>query len=133
MAESGGWKYELRIDQASKSLPQVRNGRQHQSLRRSAKTRLAEEAPDIPTVDEAGLTGFTFRICMRLRAQGQSEAISKTSNTRDCGGVCGRSDGATEADRYRAGDFTREQQTPAAIADYHKADIERVPIIKAAG
>jgi tripartite-type tricarboxylate transporter receptor subunit TctC len=46
------------IDDPTSSLPQVRAGR-IKAFAVTARSRLAA-APDIPTVDEAGLPGFYF-------------------------------------------------------------------------
>ncbi|HEY1542996.1 MAG TPA: tripartite tricarboxylate transporter substrate-binding protein, partial [Xanthobacteraceae bacterium] len=51
---------DLTFDQAANSLPQVR-ARQIRAYAVTAKTRLAA-APDIPTVDEAGLPGFYIAV-----------------------------------------------------------------------
>src|SRR5712692_8059825 len=51
-----GGHIEFMVDQASNSLPQVRSGR-IRAYAVTARTRLAA-APDIPTVDEAGLPGL---------------------------------------------------------------------------
>ena len=123
---------DLMIDQTSNALPQVRGG-SIKAYAITAKTRLAE-APDIPTVDEAGLPGFHFSHWYGLFAP------RSTPNT-----VIGKLNAATvealadPAVRARLTDlglklFPREQLTPDALAAYHKADIEKWwPIIKAAG
>jgi tripartite-type tricarboxylate transporter receptor subunit TctC len=49
---------DLMIDQASNALPQVRSGN-IKAYAVASKSRLAE-APDIPTADEAGMSGFHF-------------------------------------------------------------------------
>src|SRR6202008_518509 len=51
---------DITFDQAANSLPQVRAG-QIRAYAVTAKTRLAS-APDIPTVDEAGLPGFYISV-----------------------------------------------------------------------
>src|SRR5260221_161969 len=56
MLDLVGGRIELMIDQASNSIPQVRGGK-IRAYAVTAKTRLAA-APDIPTVDEAGLPGL---------------------------------------------------------------------------
>ena len=52
------------IDQATNSLPQVRAGKIRANAV-TAKSRLAA-APEIPTVDEAGLPGFHISIGRRF-------------------------------------------------------------------
>jgi tripartite-type tricarboxylate transporter receptor subunit TctC len=61
---------DLMFDQAASALPQVRNGNVR-AFAVTAKTRLAS-APDIPTVDEAGMPDFYIAIwhgcgCRRTR------------------------------------------------------------------
>jgi len=51
-----GGQVDLMFDQASNSLPHVRDGK-IKAYAVTAKTRLAT-APEIPTVDEAGVPGF---------------------------------------------------------------------------
>ena len=53
-------KIDLMFDQAANSLPQVRNGN-IRAYAVTAKTRLSS-APDIPTVDEAGMPGFYISV-----------------------------------------------------------------------
>ena len=55
---------DLMIDQASNALPQVRSG-SIKVYAVASKTRMAA-APDIPTADEAGLTGSIFRTGLRF-------------------------------------------------------------------
>jgi len=123
---------DLMIDQASNALPQVRSGN-IKAYAVASKTRLAE-APDIPTVDEAGVPGFHF-------SHWYAFFVPKGTPKP----IVGRLNAATvealddPAVRRRLTDlgleiFQREQQTPEALAAYHKADIEKWwPIIKAAG
>jgi tripartite-type tricarboxylate transporter receptor subunit TctC len=114
------------------SLPQVREGTL-KAFAVAAKTRLAA-APEIPTVDEAGLPGFYVTGWLGVWApKGTPQnAIAKLNSAT----------GAALADptvRMRFADlgfeiFPRNQQTPEALATYQKAEIEKWwPIIKAAG
>jgi len=127
-----GGQLDLMVDQMSNSLPQVKNGR----IRAYAVTSASRSpaAPDIPTVDEAGLPGFHMSIwygtwvprgtpreaVMRLNAA-VVEALSDANV------------------RQRLADLgqeiaLREKQTPEALAAHHKAEIEKWwPMIKAAG
>jgi tripartite-type tricarboxylate transporter receptor subunit TctC len=123
---------DLMIDQASNALPQVRSGN-IKAYAVASKTRLAE-APDIPTVDEAGLPGFHFSHWYAFFVpKGTPKAIIDTLNAATVEAL------ADPTVRRRLTDlgleiFPRELQTPEALAAYHKADIEMWwPIVKAAG
>jgi tripartite-type tricarboxylate transporter receptor subunit TctC len=114
------------------SLPQVRAGT-IKAYAITGKDRLAA-APDIPTVDEAGLPGFYTSVRYGLWApKGTPKAIIARLNS-----------AVTEAYadavlRSRIAEFgqdifPRERQTPEALAAFHKAEIEKWwPIIRAAG
>jgi tripartite-type tricarboxylate transporter receptor subunit TctC len=114
------------------ALPQVRAGT-IKAYAVTGKDRLAA-APDIPTVDEAGLPGFYTSVWYGLWApKGTPKAIISRLNA-----------AITEAYadpvlRSRIAEFgqdifPREQQTPEALAAFHKAEIEKWwPIIRAAG
>jgi tripartite-type tricarboxylate transporter receptor subunit TctC len=98
----------------------------------TAKTRLAS-APDIPTVDEAGLPGFYVSVWHGLWApKGSPKEIVDKLNAAAVEAL------ADPVVRKRLGDIgqevpPREQQTPAALAAFHKAEIEKwFPIIRAA-
>jgi tripartite-type tricarboxylate transporter receptor subunit TctC len=123
---------DMMIDQASNALPQVRSGN-IKAYAVASKTRLAE-APDIPTVDEAGLPGFHFSHWYAFFVpKGTPKTIIDTLNVATVEAL------ADPAVRRRLTDlgleiFPRELQTPEALAVYHKADIEMWwPIVKAAG
>jgi tripartite-type tricarboxylate transporter receptor subunit TctC len=99
----------------------------------AAKTRLAA-APDIPTVDQAGLPDFYFSNWYALWApKGTPKTIVDKLNQSVVDAL------AEPNVRARLSDlgeeiFPREQQTPEALAAFHKAEIEKWwPIIKAAG
>jgi tripartite-type tricarboxylate transporter receptor subunit TctC len=120
------------IDDPTNSLPHVRAGR-IKAFAVTAKNRLAS-APDIPTVDEAGLPGFYFSRWHALWApKGTPKDVIAKLNAAVVGAL------ADPVVRSRLADlgqeiFPREQQTPAALGAYHKAEIEKWwPIIKAAG
>jgi tripartite-type tricarboxylate transporter receptor subunit TctC len=123
---------DLMIDQTSNALPQIRSGN-IKAYALAAKTRLAE-APDIPMVDEVGLPGFHFSHWYAFFAPKDTpKPIIDTLNAATVEAL------ADPAVRRRLADlgleiFPREQQTPEALATYHKADIEKWwPTIKAAG
>ena len=92
---------DLMIDQAANSLPQVRAGNV-KAYAVTAKTRLPA-APDIPTVDEAGMPGFYISV---WHASGCRRARRRTSSPSSTRAVVepGRSGGAQAARRSRPGD-----------------------------
>jgi tripartite-type tricarboxylate transporter receptor subunit TctC len=123
---------DLMIDDPTSALPQVRAGK-IKAFAITAKTRLAA-APDIPTVDEAGLPGFYFSRWHALWAPKATpnEVITKLN----AAVVAALADPAVRAKFTDLGQeiFPRDQLTPAALASTQKADIEKWwPIIKAAG
>jgi tripartite-type tricarboxylate transporter receptor subunit TctC len=122
---------DLAFDQAASSLPQVRAGK-IRTYGVTAKDRLPS-APDIPTVDEAGLPEFYIAIWHALWApRGTSQDIIGKLNAAV---VDALADGNVRARLADLGQDMppREQQTPQALAAYHKAEIEKWwPIIKAA-
>jgi tripartite-type tricarboxylate transporter receptor subunit TctC len=123
---------ELIIDSPTIAMPQVRAGT-IKGYAVAAKSRL-ETAPDIPTVDEAGLPGFYVSSWSGLWApRGTPKDIIAKLNTSVMSGL-------TDATvRSRFADigmevFPREQQTPEALRAHQKAEIEKWwPIIKEAG
>src|SRR5262249_37841008 len=120
------------VDQASNSLPQVRAGK-IKAYAVTARTRLSA-APEIPTVDEAGLPGLYVSVWFGIWAPKGTphEIISKLN-------AAMQSSLADSAVRQRLGDLgqeitPREQQTPEALAAFHKAEAEKWwPLVKAAG
>ena len=123
---------DMMIDPAANTLPQVRAGR-IKAFAVTAKRRLAA-APDIPTVDEAGLPGFYVENWQGFFApKGTPATIVAKLNAAV---VDALADSAAHARLEELGQkiFPREQQTPEALAALQRAAIERWwPIIKAAG
>jgi tripartite-type tricarboxylate transporter receptor subunit TctC len=119
------------IDTAANSLPQVRAGT-IKAFAVTSKARLAT-APDIPTVDEAGLPG--------LYALNWQAAFLPKNAPKD---VVAKLNGAivtalaeppvqTRLAGIGQAVFPRDQQTPEALAAFQKAEVEKWwPIIKAA-
>jgi tripartite-type tricarboxylate transporter receptor subunit TctC len=122
---------DLSFDQAANSLPQIRSGR-IRAYAVTAKTRLAS-APDIPTVDEAGVPGFYISVWHGLwvpKATPKDVIAKLVSATK-----------AALADpnvRRRLAELGQDlppldQQGPEPLRAYQKAELDKwVPIIKAA-
>jgi len=123
---------DLVFDQLSNSLPQLQ-ARTIRSYAVMAQTR-AIAAPDIPTVDEAGLPKLYLPVWNGMWApKGTPKDIVSKLNKAVIESL------ADPAVRQRLADigqqiYPREQQTPEALGAYHKAEIEKWwPIVKAAG
>jgi tripartite-type tricarboxylate transporter receptor subunit TctC len=125
-------RIDLLFDQPSDALPQIKSG----TIKGYAVTasHRAVIAPDIPTVDEAGLPGLHISPwhSLWLPKNTPDDVVAKLNAA------------ATDAladpiVRKRLSDIgqdvvPREQQTPAALAAYYKAETDTWwPIIKAAG
>jgi tripartite-type tricarboxylate transporter receptor subunit TctC len=122
---------DMMIDAPNNTLPQVRTG-MIKAYAVTAKSRLPA-APDIPTVDEAGLSGFHFASWQGLYApKGTPGSVVTKLHSAVVDAL------ADPELRRRLADlgqdiFPREQQTPEALAALQQADIEKWwPIIKAA-
>jgi len=125
-------RIDLIIGDQVTTLPQIRSG----NIRAYAVTnniRLTA-APDIPTVDEAGLPGFYTTVWNAIWApKGTPKNVIAKLNAAVIDGL------SDSAIRRRLADLgqqivPRDQQTPEALAAFHKAEIEKWwPIIKAAG
>jgi tripartite-type tricarboxylate transporter receptor subunit TctC len=132
MADLMAGQIDMMIDPTINTLPQVRAG--HIKVYAvTAKNRLAA-APDIPTVDEAGLPGFHVSNWTALFApRGTPNAVVARLNAAI---VDALADPAVRTRLAASGleIFPREQQTPEALAAFHRAEIDKWwPIIKSAG
>jgi tripartite-type tricarboxylate transporter receptor subunit TctC len=119
------------VDQASNSLSQVKSGK-IRAYAITADKRLAA-APDIPTVDEAGLPGFHVELWSGIWVpKGTPKDIIAKLNAAI---VDALADPAVRKRLEEAGlDIPpREQQTPEALGTYQQAEVKKWwPLIKAA-
>jgi len=130
MQDLVGGHVDLMFDQPPNSLPQVRDGNV-KAYAVTAKARLAS-APEIPTVDEAGLPGFYITIWSGMWApKGTPQDLISKLN------AAVRDALADKAVQRRLADLGQEvpaldQQTPAALGALQKTEIEKWwPIVKA--
>ena len=123
---------DILLDTPAVSLPQVNAGA-IKAYAVTAKSRVAV-APDIPTVDEAGLPGFYFSFwhAIWVPKNTPKPIIAKLNEAV----VAALADPTV---RKRLTDiaqdiFPRDQLTPEALGAFHRAEAEKWwPIIKAAG
>jgi tripartite-type tricarboxylate transporter receptor subunit TctC len=122
---------DMYINPTSDSLPHIRSG----SVKAYAvadKNRL-EAAPEIPTVDEAGLPGFYMTNWYGLWApKGTSKNVITTLNSAV---VASLADAVVRSRLADTGQelFSRDQQTPEALGTLQKSEIGKWwPILKAA-
>jgi tripartite-type tricarboxylate transporter receptor subunit TctC len=123
---------DLMFDQASNSLPHVRGGT-IRGLAVTAKSRLSS-APDIPTVDEAGLPGFHISIWRGFWApRGTPHEVIARLNAAVVDAL------ADPRIKQRIADLGQDippldRQTPQALGALQKAEIDKWwPIVKTAG
>jgi tripartite-type tricarboxylate transporter receptor subunit TctC len=122
----------LAFDQAASALPQVRGGNL-QAYAVTSKARLAI-APDIPTVDEAGLPGLYISVWHGLwSSKSTPKDVVRRLNAAVVEAL------ADPMVRQRLTELGQElpageQQAPEALGAHQKAEIDKWwPIIKAAG
>jgi len=122
----------LAFDQVAGGLPLVQAG-SLQCFAVTAKTRLSV-APDVPTVDEAGLPGFYMSVWHGIWA---SKATPKDVVAKlNAAVVDALNDPLVRTRLTELGQelLPRERLTPEALAAYQKAEAEKWwPIVKAAG
>ncbi|MDA9449594.1 MULTISPECIES: tripartite tricarboxylate transporter substrate-binding protein [Bradyrhizobium] len=122
---------DIMFDQASNSLPHVKSGA-IKAFAVTSPTRLAS-APDVPTVDEAGLPGLYISYWHGIWAP---KATPKDIVTKLNAAIVAVL--AEPAVKQRFAELGQEiplpaQQTPAALAAFQKAETEKWwPIVKAA-
>jgi tripartite-type tricarboxylate transporter receptor subunit TctC len=123
---------DIMVESPTITLPQVRS-RQLKAFAVAGESRLAA-APEIPTVDEAGLPRFYVPFWVGLWAPKGTpkDVIAKLNSA----GVTALADPTVRTLLTDLGFeiYSRDQQTPEALAAYQKAEIKKWwPIIKAAG
>ncbi|MGY4430240.1 tripartite-type tricarboxylate transporter receptor subunit TctC [Bradyrhizobium sp. F1.13.1] len=122
---------DIMFDQASNSLPHYKNGA-IKAFAVTSPTRLAS-APDIPTVDEAGLPGLYISYWHGIWAPKNTPKEIVTKLNAAIVTVL-----ADPAVKQRFGELGQEipppdQQTPTALGAFQKAETEKWwPIVKAA-
>ena len=123
---------DLYFDQAVTAVPNSKAGKV-KPFAVTAKSRIAA-APDIPTVDEAGMPGFYMSVWHAIMGpKGTAAPAVAALNAAIVESL------ADPAVRKRLMDLgqdipAREQQTPEVLGAYHKAEIEKWwPVVKAAG
>jgi tripartite-type tricarboxylate transporter receptor subunit TctC len=122
---------DLLIDQAANSLPQLRSDKiKAYAVLASERLRVA---PEIPTVDEAGLSGFYVSTWHGIWApRGTPVAVVERLN------AAAREALATDKVKTRFDELGQdippsEMQTMASLAAFQKAEVERwTPLLKAA-
>jgi tripartite-type tricarboxylate transporter receptor subunit TctC len=131
LADVMAGQIDLMVDVASNSLPYLPGGK-IKAYAVTAATRLAS-APDIPTVDEAGLPGFYMSTWYGLFGpKAMPKDVAAKLNAAAVHALADPAVGRRLAD-LGLDIPPREQQTPQALATLQRAEIEKWwPIIKAA-
>jgi tripartite-type tricarboxylate transporter receptor subunit TctC len=127
-----GGQIDFVIAPATAYLPPIRAGSM-KAYAVTADSRLSE-APGIPTVDEAGLSGFHLSIWIGLWApKGTPKSVIAKLNAAAVDAMANTTVRARLAGGGRAIP-PREQRSPEALAALQKTDIDKWwPIVKAAG
>src|SRR5262249_14149278 len=118
-----GGQIDLLFDQAINALANIRAGK-IRAYAVTAKARL-DSAPDIPTVDEAGLPGLHMSVWNALWVpKGTPKGVIAKLNASALEAL------ADPAVRHLLGERgldipPREQQTPEALGAFHKAEIDK--------
>jgi tripartite-type tricarboxylate transporter receptor subunit TctC len=122
---------DLMFDQASNSLPQIRAGA-IKAYAVTSKSRLAA-APDIPTVDEAGLPGFYISVWNGLWVpKGTAPDVIAKLNSAAVKAMASAALQKRFAELGQDGPAP-DQQSAAALGAFQKAEIDKWwPILKAA-
>jgi tripartite-type tricarboxylate transporter receptor subunit TctC len=123
---------DVMLDTPAVSMPQIQGGN-IKAYAVTAKSRIPV-APDIPTTDEAGLPGFYFSFwhAFWVPKDTPKDIVAKLNDAL----VKALADPVTRERLTKIAQeiFPREQQTPEALAAFHKAEIAKWwPIIKDAG
>ena len=132
MQDLVGGRIDLLFDQPSDALPQIRAGT-IKSYAVTARRRLTI-APDIPTVDEAGLSGLYLTPWQSIWAPRGTPAAAITKLNGAAVAALAEPDV-----RKRLADLAQEvvpadRQTPSALGYYYTAETDKWwPVIKAAG
>ncbi len=123
---------DIQLDTPAVSLPHVKSGAL-KAYAVTAKERIAV-APDIPTTDEAGLPGYYFSFWHAMWApKGTPKPIIAKLNAAVRAGLTDPETRKKLLDLAQV-IYPPEQQTPEALHEFQKAEIEKWwPIIKAAG
>ena len=125
-----GGQLDIIIDQASSALSIVKGGNVR-AYAVTAPQRLAS-APDLPTVDEAGLKGFYVSIWQGVWAPKGTpkDVIAKLKHRKD---IPERQFVQKRLSEVGQELPTKEQMTPEGFGAFHKAEMDKwTPIIKAA-